>query len=148
MTSLNECHAATSTQQHRHSPLSLTVSVTVSGKGKRKMCESEHLLSPSLPKSTPNFQLPSPDTSSCYSPRLLRRMQTDTCFQCRQQGHWMRDCPLTSPNSKSHVPIAEKSDFPKIFCRCGHGYCVVKTAKNDRNCGKSYYACPIKRVML
>ncbi|KAF7801899.1 endonuclease VIII-like 3 [Senna tora] len=115
------------------------------------MCEPElHPLPPPLPPplksiSTPNFQLHSPETSSRYSPRLVQRMQNDTCFRCHQQGHWARDCPLNSPNLKSRASTTENSDFPKIYCRCGHGPCEVKTVKNERNCGRKYYVCPIKR---
>ncbi|KAI9121112.1 hypothetical protein K1719_008145 [Acacia pycnantha] len=72
-------------------------------------------------------------------------MQTGTCFQCDQQGHWMRDCPSSSRNLKYEVPTAENSDILKIYCRCGHGFCEVRKAKNKRNFDKSYYVFPIKR---
>ncbi|KAI9121219.1 hypothetical protein K1719_008252 [Acacia pycnantha] len=118
---------------------------TLSAKGKRKMCESELPPPSTPPKSTPHFILSSPETSTRYNHRLLQRMQTDTCFRCGQQGHWMRDCPSSSRNLKYEGPTAENSDILKIYCRCGHGFCEVRKAKNDRNYGKSYYVCPIKR---
>ncbi|XP_054800722.1 uncharacterized protein LOC129304906 isoform X1 [Prosopis cineraria] len=132
-----ECPPSTSVQQVH--------GIALAAKGKRKMHESELPLPSTPPKSTPHFQLSSPETSSRYSPRLLQRMQSDTCFRCGQQGHWMRDCPVNSQNLKYKGLTSENTDIPKIYCRCGYGVCEVRTAKNDRNYGKKYYVCPIKR---
>ncbi|KAI4348396.1 hypothetical protein L6164_009123 [Bauhinia variegata] len=92
-------------------------------------------LTASQPQSNPNFILTPEKISSRYSPKLARRMETDECFKCKKKGHWMVDCPLNSPDA----------DYTKIHCRCGHGFCEVKTARNNRNNGRKYYACPIKR---
>ena len=118
----------------------------VIAKGKRKtMCEPEESSTPRTPprpQTNPQSHLQSlsPENYAIrYSPKLAQRMQRDTCFNCRKQGHWSFDCPLKSPNT---------GDFPKIYCRCGHGFCEVRTANNERNKGKKYYVCPIKRVFF
>ncbi|XP_028761136.1 uncharacterized protein LOC114719774 isoform X2 [Neltuma alba] len=137
MSLVKECPASTPVQ-HLHD-------TTLAAKGKRKMCESEPPLPSTPPKSAPHPHLSSPGTSTPYNHRLLQRMQTDKCFRCGQQGHWMRDCPINSQNLKCKGPTSENSEIPKIYCRCGHGFCEVRKVTNDRNYGKSYYVCPIKR---
>ncbi|KAI9092497.1 hypothetical protein K1719_027625 [Acacia pycnantha] len=100
--------------------------------------------SPLPPKPTPLSPVPSPNTPVQYDHRPVQRTHrpSDICFRCRQAGHWSRNCPL---NNKSSLHLAQNSNVPKIYCRCGHGYCEVRTAKNNRNFNRSYYACPIKR---
>ncbi|KAK7290576.1 hypothetical protein RIF29_05093 [Crotalaria pallida] len=129
------------------------------------------------PLSTPPSQQET--ISSHYSPKLAKRMQQDTCYTCKQIGHWSWDCPSKfnnnnnkshfSPNNNNHYsnntkPISSPSSSPinnhysntttkpfspsspeNIWCRCGHGFCEVRTVQNGRNKGRKYYACPIKR---
>ncbi|XP_020204239.1 uncharacterized protein LOC109789642 isoform X1 [Cajanus cajan] len=81
------------------------------------------------------------------SPNLLKQMQQDTCYICKQVGHWSWFCPYKSPTKPvSPEPKPKpKPDSPvssdAIQCRCGHGACEVKTSRSGRN----FYACPIKR---
>ncbi|XP_019430822.1 PREDICTED: uncharacterized protein LOC109338132 [Lupinus angustifolius] len=92
------------------------------------------IVSPSKPAS------PSSEIYSHYNPKLVKRMQIETCYTCKEKGHWSWDCPLklNSLNNKSLPPV-------NIWCRCGHGFCEVKTVLSHKNLGKKYYACPIKR---
>ncbi|XP_054821694.1 uncharacterized protein LOC129320323 [Prosopis cineraria] len=93
--------------------------------------------SPLAPQRISHFQVPSPHT-----PIQTTRRPDDLCFRCRQPGHWSRHWPF----KQSRSPIAPpNSTIANIYCRCGHGFCEVREAKNDRNCGRSYYVCPIKR---
>ncbi|KAL2320407.1 hypothetical protein Fmac_029376 [Flemingia macrophylla] len=77
-----------------------------------------------------------PEILSSYDPKVLRRMENDTCYTCQQKGHWSWHCPLKSSNAR---PFTQS-----IWCRCGHGRCDVKTAKSAKNSGRMYYTCPIK----
>ncbi|XP_061354754.1 uncharacterized protein LOC133299317 [Gastrolobium bilobum] len=89
----------------------------------------------------------SPSTPRC-SPKLVKRMQEDICYRCRQKGHWSWYCPLKTPDTKTLSPsLNQNSPFsPKIIrCRCGHGFCEVRTTLSEKNRGRKYYACPIKR---
>ncbi|CAL0323320.1 unnamed protein product [Lupinus luteus] len=90
--------------------------------------ETKMIVSPSTPESS------STEIQSHYNPKLVKRMQTDTCYTCKQKGHWSWDCPsnLNSlNNTKSHSPNNysnnNKSHSPvNIWCRCGHGFCEGK----------------------
>ncbi|KAL2320400.1 hypothetical protein Fmac_029369 [Flemingia macrophylla] len=77
-----------------------------------------------------------PEILSSYDPKVLSRMENDTCYTCQQKGHWSWHCPLKSSNAR---PFTQS-----IWCRCGHGRCDVKTAKSAKNSGRMYYTCPIK----
>ncbi|XP_057437624.1 uncharacterized protein LOC130729804 isoform X2 [Lotus japonicus] len=117
------------------------------------MCDQEvnQPLSPSRsPSNPPQFQLHPSTPEKFPNPNIQKRMQGDTCFKCHQQGHWSWFCPLNSPNknplsssSSSHSPTLHSPQ--NIHCRCGYGLCIIKTSKSERNPGRKYYACPVKR---
>ncbi|XP_057447310.1 uncharacterized protein LOC130739098 isoform X2 [Lotus japonicus] len=124
---------------------------TIEEKNKRKMCDQEvnQPLSPSRsPSNPPQFQLHPSTPEKIPSPHIQKRMQGDTCFKCHQQGHWSWFCPLNSPNNK---PLSSSSHSPthhspqNIHCRCGYGFCIIKTSNSERNPDRKYYSCPIKR---
>lgn len=46
-------------------------------------------------------------------------------------------------NNNNHSPVL--SSNKQIHCRCGHGFCDVKISNSERNKGRLYFACPIKR---
>ncbi|KAL2320406.1 hypothetical protein Fmac_029375 [Flemingia macrophylla] len=88
----------------------------------------------------------SPQIPADCHPNLLKRMQQDTCFICKQVGHWSWHCPSKSPTKPKPKPKPDpvpSSSYSSetIQCRCGHGSCEVKTSRAGRN----FYACPIKR---
>jgi len=101
-------------------------------------CESPLQINKSI-----QFHPTTPEKSSPYppNPSLVQRMLTDTCFKCKQQGHWSMYCPK---NNTNHSPVL--SSNKQIHCRCGHGFCDVKISNSERNKGRLYFACPIKRV--
>ncbi|MED6105887.1 hypothetical protein PIB30_000015 [Stylosanthes scabra] len=87
--------------------------------------------------------------SSKYRPELVKRMKDSICYRCKQKGHWTWDCPfppchankpIFSPSSSSSSS-SSGANQQSIFCRCGHGTCLVSTHSS----GKKFYACPITR---
>ncbi|TKY62962.1 endonuclease VIII-like 3 [Spatholobus suberectus] len=100
--------------------------------------------SPSPSPSRVQRQQSTPEIPANCSPKLVKRMQQDTCYTCKQRGHWSWYCPSKSPKTKPISP-SPKQDSPvshnTIQCRCGHGSCEIKTSRR----GSDYYACPIKR---
>lgn len=105
-------------------------------KRKRQMCEPQITLSPPSP-----IQL-QPTTP----PRILQRMKTDTCFHCKQQGHWRENCPSKSQNNSNTYKSLSSSVPVKIPCRCGHGLCDVLISHTAENPNRPFFICPIKRV--
>ncbi|XP_031380587.1 uncharacterized protein LOC116195494 [Punica granatum] len=78
-----------------------------------------------------------------YSEALTQRMKGDTCFLCKNKGHWKQDCPQRSPAaspSKAKSPTASSSDIPILHCGCGDA-CSVRTSKTERNPNRKYYFC-------
>ncbi|KAG4912642.1 hypothetical protein JHK86_053075 [Glycine max] len=69
---------------------------------------------------------------------LNERKKKGTCFTCGQKDHWYRECPFKSSNNDSQ-------NANSIWCRCGHGRCEKRTSKSEKNPGRMYYVCPIKR---
>ncbi|KAH7850849.1 hypothetical protein Vadar_003716 [Vaccinium darrowii] len=66
-----------------------------------------------------------------------RSKKEDICFTCKKEGHWVKDCPMKSPN-----PPTE--DFPIVHCLCG-APCVVKVSRTAENPGRKFYTCPLPR---
>ncbi|PKA56866.1 hypothetical protein AXF42_Ash002169 [Apostasia shenzhenica] len=67
------------------------------------------------------------------------------CFSCKEEGHWVRDCPLRfklSPSSGG--PVAYRPTHPELQCPCGSGDCIVLTSRTERNPGRDFYRCPAK----
>ncbi|KAI4375806.1 hypothetical protein MLD38_013632 [Melastoma candidum] len=78
-------------------------------------------------------------------------MRSDTCFKCKGQGHWARDCPFnsTSPSyksptsaSSSPLPPSKLGGTPIVQCPCGSGPCCIRTANTAKNPNRSFFACP------
>ncbi|KAE9588835.1 hypothetical protein Lal_00043256 [Lupinus albus] len=107
--------------------------------------EKKMSVSPSTPSSS------SSEIYNQYDPKLVIRMKTEICYTCKEKGHWQRDCPSKlnslNTNSNNNNFHSKQNYLPpvNIWCRCGHGFCEVKTVLSHKNLGKKYYACPIKR---
>ncbi|KAM4132252.1 hypothetical protein ACJW30_01G236400 [Castanea mollissima] len=67
-------------------------------------------------------------------------MQRDTCFHCRQQGHWARDCPLKK--SQPSTSFSNGLDLPLFRCPCGLGFCLALVSHTDKNPGRKFFTCP------
>lgn len=90
---------------------------------------------------TPLHPIPSPNPNPSETER--RRQPESTCFRCKNQGHWARDCPykkITTPSSST----PSSSSLPEILCANGHGPCTAKVSRSHRNPGRIYYACPLR----
>ncbi|MED6105885.1 hypothetical protein PIB30_000013 [Stylosanthes scabra] len=68
------------------------------------------------------------------------RTRDNSCFKCGKEGHWYRQCPQAQKNPNNSPPPNTKN----IYCRCGHGFCSVKTSKTTKNFGRTFFVCPIK----
>ncbi|KAF5207801.1 Dna topoisomerase, partial [Thalictrum thalictroides] len=73
-------------------------------------------------------------------------MLRDTCFSCKKQGHWAKDCPdkqLNKPMSSSSSPPAINCHaIPEKQCPgCGET-CLVITSHTEKNPGRNFYKCP------
>lgn len=81
---------------------------------------------------------------------------SSTCFHCKKQGHWVRDCPfkfnLNTPTASAapqlypNTAITPPSlpnvcHLPEIECNNGHGPCTAKVSRSLKNPGRIYYAC-------
>ncbi|XP_025658592.1 uncharacterized protein [Arachis hypogaea] len=109
------------------------------------MCEAETKMAmplsntPSKPTTRPQFVPYTPENPSRPTQEQGSRTRDySTCFNCGKKGHWYRQCPLAL-HSNGSSPIPDK-----IYCRCGYGFCLVKTSKSTKNFGKMFYVCPIK----
>lgn len=84
------------------------------------------------------------EAQSLIRGQRYRVVEGDTCFYCRKQGHWARDCPYKSPDRKP--TSLDSSDFPVIQCRCGAGTCLIRISNTPRNPGRKFCSCPAKMV--
>ncbi|XP_030953403.1 uncharacterized protein LOC115976334 isoform X1 [Quercus lobata] len=81
-----------------------------------------------------------PPSQQSFALSLSQRMQKDTCFHCRQQGHWARDCPLKK--SQPSTSFSNGLDLPLFRCPCGLGFCLVRVSHSDKNPGRKFFTCP------
>jgi hypothetical protein len=73
-------------------------------------------------------------------------MQHDQCYKCKKIGHWSQYCPNNNNNNNNTNKHVSASATTLIYCPCGYGFCDIRDSKSEKNYGKSYFSCPIKRV--
>ncbi|XP_058179870.1 uncharacterized protein LOC131298428 isoform X2 [Rhododendron vialii] len=61
----------------------------------------------------------------------------NSCFFCKKEGHWLKDCPMKSPNQGPPTPPPSIGD---LHCHCG-----IHLAPQPSKDNRLYYACPLRR---
>ncbi|XVF81574.1 hypothetical protein PTKIN_Ptkin15bG0165400 [Pterospermum kingtungense] len=86
---------------------------------------------------------PSPydgSSSQLYTTQSLeQRKLNDTCFKCKKQGHWAKDCVSNTPPTKASPPPQNIHQLPVLRCHCGVG-CTINVSQSDKNPGRRYYS--------
>jgi len=54
--------------------------------------------------------------------------------------------PTTPEKSTPYPPNQNYLQRMQIWCRCGHGVCLLKTAHTPDNYGRKFFTCPIRLV--
>ncbi|KAG4938266.1 hypothetical protein AAZX31_16G044300 [Glycine max] len=78
------------------------------------------------PSSTSRVQSPqnTPIIPASCSPKLVKRMQQETCYKCDQRGHWSYYCPYKSPKTKPISPSPKQDStvsYKRAHGSCGYG---------------------------
>ncbi|KAG5534636.1 hypothetical protein RHGRI_022678 [Rhododendron griersonianum] len=66
------------------------------------------------------------------------KKKENTCFHCKKEGHWVKDCPMKSPNQGPPTPPPSTGD---LHCHCG-----IHLAPQLSKANRLYYACPLRSV--
>lgn len=75
-----------------------------------------------------------------FSPNEGNKKKDNSCFFCKKEGHWVKDCPMKSPNQGPPTPPPSTGD---LHCRCG-----IHLAPQLSKANRLYYACPLRSVSI
>ncbi|KAG5515424.1 hypothetical protein RHGRI_006628 [Rhododendron griersonianum] len=85
-----------------------------------------------------NSTLSSAHNQRQFAPNEGNKKKYNSCFRCKKEGHWFKDCPMKSPNQGPPTPPSCTGD---LHCRCGI-HLAPQLSKENR----LHYVCPRRSI--